>query len=251
MSQHDIKILIIDIETRPNLAWCWGLFDQNISLNQIERVGSVISWAAKWHGDSKVMFGSDYHDGHRRCIKQAWDLIDEADVVVGYNSKSFDMKHLAREFLLAGLAPPSHYVDIDLLSVVRTRFKFLSNKLQHVSQELGIGSKTQHDGFDLWLGCMRGDAKSWATMKKYNKQDVVLTEQLYDRLLPWIKNHPNRALYNPDNSEHSCPRCGHTKLIVRGHYTTSTGRYATLQCKSCNGYHRSNKQVQKVTTRTV
>jgi hypothetical protein len=161
------------------------------------------------------------------------------------------MKHLAREFLLAGLAPPSHYVDIDLLSVVRTRFKFLSNKLQHVSQELGIGSKTQHDGFDLWLGCMRGDAKSWATMKKYNKQDVVLTEQLYDRLLPWIKNHPNRALYNPDNSEHSCPRCGHTKLIVRGHYTTSTGRYATLQCKSCNGYHRSNKQVQKVTTRTV
>lgn len=249
MSQSDIKILIIDIETRPNLAWCWGLFDQNISLNQIERVGSVISWAAKWHGDRRVMFASDHHDGHKSCIKQAWDLIDEADVVIGYNSKSFDMKHLAREFILADLPPPSHYVDIDLLAVVRNRFKFLSNKLQHVSQELGIGSKTQHDGFDLWLGCMRGDPKSWTIMRRYNKQDVVLTEKLYERLLPWIRNHPHRGLYGGDVA--CCPRCGHDKLITRKYYTTRTGKYRTVQCKQCKGYSKANKVEERVTDTTI
>lgn len=248
---NDMKILILDIETRPSLAWCWGLFDQNIALNQIEKVGSVVSWAAKWHGDRKVMFASDYHDGHRSMIFQIWELLNEADVVVGYNSKSFDMKHLAREFLLADLPPPTHYIDVDLLTVVRQRFKFLSNKLQHVSNELGLGSKTQHEGFELWLGCMSGDARSWAIMKKYNRQDVRLTERLYDRLLPWIKNHPNRSLYDGSDDSHKCPRCGHDKLVIRGHYTTSTGRYATLHCKSCKGYHRSNKRVSKVTTRTV
>ena len=232
---EDMKILTIDIETRPHLAWCWGLFDQNVSLNQIERVGSVISWAAKWYGSSKVYFASDYHDGHTSMIKQAWELIDQADVVVGYNSRNFDMKHLAREFVVAGLAPPSHYIDIDLLAVVKQRFKFASNKLQHVSTELGLGSKTQHDGFDLWVGCMRNDHKSWSIMRKYNKQDVVLTEKLYERLRPWIRNHPNRTLYG---GEDTCPRCGHDKMIVRGYYTTPSGRYPTKQCKSCKGYSR-------------
>lgn len=97
-----IKILTIDIETRPNLAYVWGLWDQNVGLNQIEETGSVISWAAKWHGEKKVYFASDYHDGHSEMVRRAWELLDEADAVVGYNSKAFDMKHLNREFVLEG-----------------------------------------------------------------------------------------------------------------------------------------------------
>lgn len=245
----DMRILIIDIETRPNLAWCWGLFDQTISLNQIERVGSVISWAAKWHDKRDVMFASDHHDGHKSMVKQAWKLLDEADVVVGYNSKSFDMKHLAREFILMDLPPPSHYIDVDLLTVVKQRFKFLSNKLQHVSQELGIGSKTQHDGFDLWLRCMQGDDKSWQTMRKYNRQDVLLTERLYNRLLPWIRTHPSRALYGGDDD--CCPKCGHDELVNRKYYTTRTGRYVTRQCKACKSYSRSSKPIARITNTSV
>jgi hypothetical protein len=234
-----MKILIIDIETRPNLAWCWGLWDQNVALNQIEQVGSVISWAAKWHKQKNVMFASDHHDGHDEMIKQVWELLDEADVVVGYNSKAFDMKHLNREFLTAGLPPPSPWVDIDLLSVVKQKFKFVSNKLDFVVRELGIGSKTQHNGFDLWLGCMKEDPKSWALMKKYNCQDVGITEKLYDRLLPWIKHHPTRGIYTGELR--NCPRCGHNDMIIRKYVTTKTGRYPVMQCKKCQGYSRMSK----------
>lgn len=244
-----IKILTIDIETRPSLAYVWGLWDQNIGLNQIEETGTVISWAAKWYGEKKVHFASDYHDGHDVMIKYAWDLLDEADVVVGYNSKSFDMKHLNREFVLAGYPPPTPYVDIDLLSVVKQRFRFTSNKLQHVSVELGIGSKVQHDGFDLWLGCMRNDPKSWNTMKKYNKQDVVLTEQVYERLLPWIKNHPHRGLYGGDKD--GCPRCGHAHVIKRGFAHTPTSSFQIVQCKSCGGYSRLSKAVDRVSGKST
>lgn len=244
-----IRILTIDIETRPNLAYVWGLWDQNVALNQVEDFGSVISWAAKWLGDSRVHFASDYHDGHESMIQKAWDLLDEADVVIGYNSKSFDMKHLNREFVLAGMPPPSHYVDIDLMSVVKQRFKFSSNKLQHVATQLGLGSKIQHDGFDLWLGCMRGDERSWKTMKKYNCQDVVLTEKVYRRLLPWIKSHPHLGLYGGDSN--ACPRCGHTELVTRRYYTTRTGKYRMVQCKSCGGYSKANKVEERVTETTV
>lgn len=248
-----MKILTIDIETRPNLAYVWGLWDQNVGLNQVEQFGSVISWAAKWHGQKKVMFASDFHDGHGSMIRQAWDLLDEADAVVGFNSKAFDMKHLNREFVLAGYMPPAQYIDIDLITVVRQRFKFASNKLQHVATELGLGSKVQHDGFDLWLKCMAGDEKAWNTMRKYNKQDVILTEQLYDRLLPWIKNHPHRGLFGGDLQ--ACPRCGHDKLITRKYYVTRTGKYRMVQCKKCGGYSKANKvedkETDRVTTSTV
>lgn len=244
-----MRILTLDIETRPNLAYVWGLWEQNVSLNQIEEFGSVMCWAAKWYGEKQVHFASTYHHGKSGMLERAYALIDEADVVVGYNSKSFDLKHLNREFLLRGYPPPSHYSDIDLLQVVKQRFKFPSNKLQHVASELGIGSKLQHDGFDLWLGCMNGDQKSWDTMKKYNIQDVRLTEKVYERLLPWIKTHPHRGLYGGDAD--ACPRCGHDELITRRYYTTRTGKYRMVQCKACGGYSKANKVEERVTDTTL
>lgn len=244
-----IKILTIDIETRPSLAYVWGLWDQNVGLNQVEEFGTVISWAAKWHGEKKVYFASDHHDGHEAMVKQAWELLDEADAVVGYNSKAFDMKHLNREFVLAGYPPPSPYVDIDLMNVVKQRFRFTSNKLQHVATELGIGSKLQHDGFDLWLRCMKNDNKAWSVMKKYNMQDVVLTEKVYERLLPWIKNHPHRGLYG--GNPNACPRCEHPDVVKRGFAHTPTATYQIIHCKKCGGYSRVSKSVGKVNDKPI
>lgn len=244
-----IKILTIDIETRPNLAYVWGMWDQNVGLNQVEEFGTVFSWAAKWHGERKVEFASDHHDGHKKMIKRAWELIDEADAVVGYNSKAFDMKHLNREFVLAGYPPPSPYADIDLINVVRQRFKFSSNKLQHVATQLGIGSKIQHDGFDLWVRCMQNDPKAWALMKKYNVQDVRLTEEVYDRLLPWIKNHPHMGLHGGDPT--ACGRCGHYEFTKRGYRRTQTSSYTVLQCKNCGGYSQAKGVQDKIENKNI
>ena len=236
-----MKILVLDIETRPNMAYVWGLWDQNVGLNQIIETGTVISFAAKWYGKKKVHFYSDYHDGHETMVKAAWDMLNEADAVVHFNGKAFDIKHLNREFILAGLTPPSPHKDIDLLSVVKQRFKFASNKLQHVSSELGIGSKLQHDGFDLWLRCMADDDKAWNTMRRYNKQDVVLTEKVYERLRPWIKTHPNVALNTgrPD----ACPTCASEHLQARGTASTNIAIYQRWQCQSCGGWFRSSKRL--------
>jgi DNA polymerase elongation subunit (family B) len=230
-----MRILIVDIETRPNLAWCWGLFDQTVGLNQIVEPGRVICWAAKWHGERDVMFGSEFHDGRKKMLRQVWQLIDEADVVVGYNSKNFDLKHLSGEFLLAGLGAPSPWRDVDLLQVVRRRFRFPSNRLQFVAGQLGLGSKTAHDGFELWVKCIERDPKAWAKMRQYNIQDVRLTESLYDVLLPWIVSHPNRRLIDGE----VCPRCGEGPLHRRGFVLTAAGRFPKLRCKSCGGYSRS------------
>jgi DNA polymerase elongation subunit (family B) len=241
-----MRTLVLDIETAPHLGWVWSLWDQNVGLSQIEQVGSVICWAAKWTDEPRVQFASDFHDGHETMLQQVWELLDEADAVVGYNSKNFDLKHLAREFVVAGMPPPSPWQDVDLMLAVKRRFKFASNKLDHVAGQLGLGGKLAHSGFELWRGCIEDDPKAWATMKRYNIQDVKLTQQLWERLTPWLPAGVNRALDGV-----GCPRCGHDDLMRRGTVRTPLAEWQTLQCKACKGYSRASTAERRAQLRAV
>ena len=123
-----IKLLTLDIECSPNVGHIWGLWKQTVSLNQLMESGSVISFAARWHGTKKVLFYSDFHSGHGVMVQAAHDLLSEADAVIHYNGNSFDMPWLHTEFLLAGMPPPRPYKNVDLLLAVRKKFRFVSNK---------------------------------------------------------------------------------------------------------------------------
>src|ERR1044072_8148745 len=171
-------------------------------------------------------------------VGQAHRLLTEADVVVGYNSKGFDLKHLNREMILAGHDKPSPYAQVDLLHVVRSQFRFTSNKLDYVAQQLDLGAKTSHTGFDLWLRCMRNEKAAWDLMRKYNRQDVVLTEKLYDKLLPWIPNHPAHALYNGTEGD-ACLNCGGQDQRNDGYAYTTQSKFQRFQCRDCGKYGRS------------
>jgi uncharacterized protein YprB with RNaseH-like and TPR domain len=181
-----MKILMLDIETTPMQVYTWGLWDQNIGINQIIKSTEMMCFGAKWQGKSKIIFKSVHHDGKEAMLKELHSLMEEADILIGWNSAAFDHKHIKREFLENGMTPPSTVKDLDLMSVVKANFKFPSNKLDYVAQALGVGAKFKHSGFELWIGCMDGDNKSWAEMKKYQIQDVKLLEDLYQVLVPWL-----------------------------------------------------------------
>lgn len=229
-----MKLLMLDVETAPNLAFVWGLYDQTVGINQIEQAGYILSWAAKWHGKRELMYNSIHQSSPVEMLAEVHALLDEADAIIHFNGAKFDIPTLNREFVMHGLTPPSPAHQIDLYRVVKKAFKFPSNKLDYVAGELGLGHKTRHKGMELWKGCMAGDEASWKTMETYNKQDVRLLDRLYERLLPWISNHPNEALYL--NSETgpvrpTCPNCGSSKVQSRGMATTRTGTYKRFQCQ--------------------
>jgi predicted RNA-binding Zn-ribbon protein involved in translation (DUF1610 family) len=226
-----VNILLLDIETSPNTAHVWGLWQQNVGINQLLESSYVMCWAAKWYGEKEIYFGKD--------LGMIYEMIDKADVVIHYNGKKFDMPTLNKEFLLKGWTPPSPYKQIDLLRVVRSQFRFPSNKLDYVAQRLGLGKKVKHEGHELWIKCMDGDPAAWKRMERYNKQDVVLLEKVYNRLLPWIKSHPNTNLYN--DTLHNCPTCGSHKLQRRGVSHSLTGVAQRFQCTSCGTWSQSVK----------
>jgi hypothetical protein len=232
-----MKILLLDIETAPNLVHVWGLFQQNVAINQILASGYVMCWASKWYGEPEVLFDSIHQSKPKKMLRGIHKLLDRADVAVHYNGTKFDIPTLNKEFVLQELPPPAPYKQVDLLRTARGQFKFTSNKLDYVAQALGLGSKHKHAGHDLWIQCMAGNHEAWKTMEAYNKQDVVLLEKVYDRLRPWIKAHPNHGVYdNPGIPV--CPNCGHHHLTRRGYSRTIANVYARYQCQNCGTWCR-------------
>jgi hypothetical protein len=233
-----MKILLLDIECAPNLATVWGIWQQNVALNQLLESSYTLCYAAKWYGESRIMFDSIYKTDRKRMLNSIHTLIEEADVVVHYNGLRFDIPMLNKEFLEAGMYPPSPVKHIDLLRVVKSNFRFVSNKLDYVSQRLGLGKKTEHEGHELWLKVMNNDRKAWKRMEEYNKNDVVLLEKLYDRLKGWVKQHPNHNAYSANLC---CTNCGSSKLNKRGIVRSRVSVFQRFQCQACGAWSRSNK----------
>ncbi len=242
-----VKILTLDIECSPNVVHAWGLYDQTVGINQIVEDGRMICFAAKWYGETQTMFFSDFQHGHDTMVAEAWRLLDEADVLVTFNGKKYDAKHLNREFVLAGLAQPSPYKHMDLLPVVRKQFKFPSNKLDYVSDRLGLGRKVEHEGHGLWVKCLAGQADAWRRMESYNRGDVELTEALFDRLRPWLSGGPNLALWTAGGD--ACPLCANVESVSCGEYVTGVSVFEARRCSGCGGVFRRATRLRGVSSR--
>jgi len=243
-----MKTLLLDIETAPNKVYSWGLFNQNISINQIVEPGYTLCYAAKWLGSKKMLFDSVHQSSVEHMAQSMHDLLEEADAVVHYNGTKFDIPTLNKEFLLLGITPPSPYAEIDLLRTARRKFRFTSNKLDYVCQQLGLGAKTHHTGMQLWHDCMNGCNKAWKLMEKYNRNDVKIMEELYHKLLPWIEQHPSVGLYT-DDKEPCCRNCGSHDVQRRGYAMTTLGKYQRYQCVSCGRWGRGKKMLASIEVR--
>lgn len=243
-----MKTLFIDIETAPNVAYRWGLYDQSpTSLEQLVTPSYMLCFAAKWLGEKKVTFHS-VREGQKEMLYEAHELLSEADVVVHWNGDQFDIPVMNREFYTTGMAPPAPSKQLDLYKTSKKQFAFPSHKLQYVSKVSGLEGKANHTGMSTWVGCMNGDDKSWKIMEKYNKQDVVLLEDLYKKMLPWITSHPNIALYE-ESAEAVCPTCGSADLRKEGFEYTLTAKYQRYQCRTCGRWSKSGKRVESVEIR--
>jgi hypothetical protein len=231
------KILLFDIETSPSLGYVWGKWEQNVI--QFKHEWELLSFAYKWL-DKKQVFcltRQDFDDRTEKSLITAlWSLMDQADIIIAHNGDQFDNKKSKAKFIEYGLTPPSPYKTIDTKKVAKSQFMFNSNSLDDLGNLLKVGRKAQTGGFELWLGCMAGKSSSWKLMKQYNKQDVLLLEQVYLKLLPWINNHPNMA---QGLNTKACPKCGSTRLKSKGLIHTKTNSYRRFLCLGCGGNSRS------------
>jgi DNA polymerase elongation subunit (family B) len=236
----DPKILIIDIETSPNLVHTWGVWNQNIGPDQMVKESEMLCWGAKWY----MKPGHMYEDIHnkQRMIKHLWTLLNEADIVVHYNGKKFDIPIINTALLLARLYPPSPYKQVDLIDTIKHKFKFQYARLGYVCPALKLGEKHKNTGFKLWQDCMAGKKCAWIGMKKYNLQDVDITEALYNEIKPWIDKHPR--IYD---NERTCPYCNSSKVYRKQAKIAIKHSYVQMHCQSCGKHYPGPKVVKNGT----
>lgn len=232
------RVLVIDIETRPTKAYVWRLFKENVALDQIIEPGGMSCFGAKWVGQRDVMFFSDWNDGHEAMLHAAHALISEADAVVTYNGDKFDLPKITGEFLVAGLAPPPPVTSIDLYKTVRYKLGFLNNRLAFVGPLLDLGRKLKHEGFSLWSKVEDGDERAQKRMERYCKQDVRLTERLYKKIRPYIRNHP----YLAETGSQACGACGSFHVQSRGYRRTKSFRIQRIHCQTCGAWQDGKRQ---------
>ena len=238
------KILVFDIETAPMTVFVWGLYKQRINHENIITDWFKLSWSAKWlHEDdimSNVLTSEEAkNNDDKRITKSLWKLLDECDIVIAHNAKSFDIRRVNSRFMLHGLKPPSPYNVIDTLKESQKIAAHASHRLDYLGQLVRRKGKMETD-YGLWKRCYNGDPEALFYMEKYNKEDVLLLEEVYLFMRPWMKTHPNIALYMFAN-EPRCTKCGSKSLHEEGASPTATGLYRTYRCNDCGGFSKERK----------
>lgn len=240
------RILILDIETSPNIAYVWRFFKENIGAKQVLENTKMLSFAAKWLGDDKVYYQDVQYGDEKQMLSILFGLLDEADIVVAHNGDKFDLPHIQGRGLVLGLKPPAPYKTVDTVKVARYEFNFPSNSLEYLATVLGLENRKdghkKFPGFELWIGVLANDPEAWEEMREYNIQDILVLEELYLKMRPWMKRHPNVGVYD-DGEKPVCPKCGSDHIHFRGFAHTNVGRYHRFQCNDCGGWGRTRLSV--------
>lgn len=250
------KILILDIETAPKVAYVWRFFKENVSPKQVKEHGHIMSFAAKWLGEEYVYYEENRKENDIALIKVLNSLLDQADIVVAHYGKKFDLPQISGRSVVHGLKPPSPYKIVDTKEVASKHFNFPSNSLEYLCDVFNVKHKKKSHkkfpGFELWLECLRNNNEAWDEMKEYNIADIYALEDIYLRMRPWVSNHPNVSIFDVEEQKAStCPKCNSPHIHWRGYAHTNLGRYARFQCQDCGGWGRGRQMLLEPNDRKV
>lgn len=246
------KVLVFDIETLPIHLRAWDLYPHYYSPDNIIKDFCILSWSAKWLFDDKVFEAvltpkEALARNDERIVLEMWKLLNEADIVIGHNAKKFDVRKLNARFLYYRMSPPSPYQVIDTWVAAKKNLYLTSNKLDWITRYIDVGTK-EHTDFQLWIDCDEGNQEALKTMIHYNKNDVLILEEMYVILRPWIPQHPNMNVYTTTD-EAGCPTCGSLDILPSGVYATPANLYRAFTCPICGTVGRSSNTALTTTKR--
>lgn len=233
MTQDKMKVLYFDIETSPSMAWVWSTGKQYVGHEQILEPTRIICVSCKYEGEKKVHnFAWDNKQQDKKLLTDFRKFAEEADIIVGHNGKNFDLKHLNARIAFHRLPPLNVTMIEDTLALSRRKFRIASHSLAYLAKYFGVGAKGETGGISLWLDVwLRNDRKALKKMLKYCDQDVILLEQVLDRLRPYLDVKANKSTFALD--DRICPSCGGDLKLHDKRFTSAMRRVQRYRCKKC------------------
>lgn len=259
MKKNNIPdIYLIDIETSPWLALCYGTIWEPIIVKLLKYT-QILSISYRKYGESKThhlaqnqfkSYRPGKLDDKQLLIEISKIIVKAAEnggYIVAHNGDSFDWKIIQERVIFHGLPPLPDIQTLDTKKLIKGISKLPSNKLTHVSVFLGNGDKLKHDGMDTFVGCMEGDPQSWKTNEKYNNKDVDIMYNDFVDIMPYVKLPITYSRINSDKKHNiNCSNilCLSTNLIKNGTRRAINGWKQVYQCKDCGRYTTDNRIIK-------
>lgn len=250
------KIFLGDVETSPSIAYSFGRFKQFIAPKQVIQEPYLLTFAGKWLHNPAIFSRklTDYpeefardHQSDRKLVEDLWKILDECDIFVAHNAR-FDRGWANQRFAYYRMQPPSPYIVVDTLAALKESFSLPSNALEAACNYFELDSrKLSHEGFGLWRRCVEGDPTAFDEMEEYNIGDIPTLEELYLTVRPFMRKHPNIALFHPDQSVMRCVRCGSDDLVEEKGKSAHTflSKFKVYRCQECGSCARDRKNVRE------
>lgn len=236
------KILIFDLEVAPAIVYSYNFRDAYIDPNSIIQMPYILSYSAKFYGEDKIYY-EDTKNNPRddsKLLKSLSKLINEADYLVGHNLKRFDMPMTKGRLILQEMKPVIESIIFDTFKIAYKHFKLPFYKLSELAKYLNCEhQKLTHSNFpglSLFIEADKGNPEAFKEMRDYCQTDVLVTEEVFTKLMPWEK----QINFMAQEQEIKCS-CGSYNFSRDGIRRTKAGAYQLFVCKKC-GKTFSEKQ---------
>ena len=178
-----MKICMVDIETTG--------FDANF--------GRVLCVSFKPLGEKPFTISQlDWPDRFKThpwddglVVAKAMDIIKQYDVIVTYYGKRFDIPFLRSRLFKAGKSKqrdPMMKFHLDLYFYAKFQLSLSRRSMENVGRLLDCKSPKVHPGPNIWLEAGGGNKKAFSEIHKRCEGDVILLEDIYHAVSPYLKS---------------------------------------------------------------
>tara|TARA_R110000782_G_scaffold150690_2_gene243415 strand:+ start:2912 stop:3814 length:903 start_codon:yes stop_codon:yes gene_type:complete len=230
-----IKRLFFDIETSPMVVYSWRTgWKINIHTDNIIQDWKIICISYKWEGSDKVQtLKWDKNKCDKKLLQEFIKIANLSDEMVAHNGDRFDIKKIRTRCIFHRIPTFPKYRTLDTLKKAKSGFNFNSNRLDYIAKFLGVGAKLKHEGFPMWVKCMQGDKQALKDMTEYCEMDIIVLEDVYNALEPYILNNTHAGTLQ-GGFKHECPTCGGEDAVLLKNAFTAKGTIKrVMECDTC------------------
>ena len=238
MSKERLEGLKEEAETSRPRILMWDIEAEDLKADW----GEMICYAIKPLGEEPYAVSTldfrkrrrTYLDWDKEVVRQAVKDLSEADAVVTWYGWRSDRRFLNARCAYYGFDPiPPSLPHIDCWRTAKDHMGLSSNRLNNVQDFFKLATEKTPLEKDTWRKARRGHRDSSKYVVDHCLADVIVLEEAYLKLRPYMPTHPNVNLMI--GSRHSCPKCGAGQEYVGTagvHYAT-TRCYIRVRCSSC------------------
>lgn len=251
--KRELQVLYFDIENSPEEGYFWNRWKTNIAECQVKRYSHIltVAWAFN-DGEvqtTKISVDDVANEDDLTAVVDLAQAINKADIIVGFNSKKFDIKVLKTRMIKHGLPPLKPVKHIDIYQTAKSQMRFPSNSMDNIAKYLGYSDLKIKTNFDLWKRCLdtgnfQVSNNALEEMRVYNKHDIVITRNLYKKFQGWTTGVNVGTIVNkiePENHTLRCSKCGSDDIHAMEDFTyTQTSGFGLYRCgnEECRGVSR-------------